>query len=78
MIWSQTRFSFAYAALDRFADWRAERERKKAAKELEKKRAPPTPSRWSRRSWFHAERTLARQVPASGNSARVPIPTTRL
>ena len=38
-IWSQTRFSFAYAALDRFADWRAERERKKAAKELEKKRA---------------------------------------
>ena len=38
-IWSQTRFSFAYAALDRFADWRAERQRKKAAKELEKKRA---------------------------------------
>jgi S-DNA-T family DNA segregation ATPase FtsK/SpoIIIE len=38
-IWSQTRFSFAYAVLDRFADWRAERERKKAAKELEKKRA---------------------------------------
>jgi S-DNA-T family DNA segregation ATPase FtsK/SpoIIIE len=38
-IWSQTRFSFAYAALDRFADWRAERERKKAVKELEKKRA---------------------------------------
>src|SRR6516162_10036305 len=38
-VWSQTRFSFAYAALDRFADWRAERERKKAARELEKKRA---------------------------------------
>src|SRR5271169_3261420 len=38
-VWSQTRFSFAYAALDRFADWRAERVRKKAAKELEKKRA---------------------------------------
>ena len=38
-IWSQTRFAFAYAALDRFADWRAERERKKAARELEKKRA---------------------------------------
>jgi len=38
-IWSQTRFSFAYAALDRFADWRAERKRNKAAKELEKKRA---------------------------------------
>ncbi len=38
-IWSQTRLSFVYAALDRFADWRAERARKKAAKELEKKRA---------------------------------------
>ncbi len=38
-IWSQTRFAFAYAALDRFADWRMERARKKAAKELEKKRA---------------------------------------
>ena len=38
-VWSQTRFAFAYAATDRFADWRAERERKKAAKELEKKRA---------------------------------------
>jgi S-DNA-T family DNA segregation ATPase FtsK/SpoIIIE len=38
-IWSQTRFGFAYAALDRFADWRMERARKRAAKELEKKRA---------------------------------------
>ena len=38
-MWSHTRFSFVYAALDRFADWRAERERKKAARELEKKRA---------------------------------------
>jgi S-DNA-T family DNA segregation ATPase FtsK/SpoIIIE len=38
-IWSQTRFAFAYAALDRFADWRIERARKKAAKDLEKKRA---------------------------------------
>ncbi len=38
-LWSQTRLSFIYAALDRFADWRAERARKKAAKELEKKRA---------------------------------------
>ena len=27
-IWSQTRFAFVYAALDRFADWRAERARK--------------------------------------------------
>ncbi len=38
-IWSQTRFAFVYAALDRFADWRAERARKRAARELEKKRA---------------------------------------
>src|SRR5262249_13211072 len=32
-IWSQTRFGFFYAAMDRFADWRIERARKKAAKE---------------------------------------------
>jgi S-DNA-T family DNA segregation ATPase FtsK/SpoIIIE len=38
-IWSQTRLGFVYAVLDRFADWRMERARKKAAKELEKKRA---------------------------------------
>ncbi len=38
-IWSQTRFAFVYAALDRFVDWRMERTRKRAAKELEKKRA---------------------------------------
>ncbi len=38
-IWSQTRFSFAYAALDRFADWRTERARRRAARDLEKKRA---------------------------------------
>ena len=38
-IWSQTRFGFVYAALDRVADWRMERARKRAAKDLEKKRA---------------------------------------
>ena len=38
-IWSQSRFGFFYAAMDRFADWRIERARKKAAKDLEKKRA---------------------------------------
>ncbi len=38
-IWSKTRLSFAYAALDRFADWRAERVRRRAARDLEKKRA---------------------------------------
>ena len=38
-IWSQTRFGFVYATMDRFADWRMERARKKEAKDLEKKRA---------------------------------------
>jgi S-DNA-T family DNA segregation ATPase FtsK/SpoIIIE len=38
-VWSQTRFGFVYAALDRFADWRMEHARRKAAKALEKKRA---------------------------------------
>jgi S-DNA-T family DNA segregation ATPase FtsK/SpoIIIE len=38
-IWSQTRFGFVYAAMDRFADWRMERARRKAAKDLEKKRS---------------------------------------
>ena len=38
-IWSQTRFAFIYALFDRFSDWREERARKRAAKELEKKRA---------------------------------------
>src|SRR5581483_7816262 len=38
-IWSKSRLSFAYAAADRFADWRAERARRRAARELEKKRA---------------------------------------
>ena len=37
--WSRTRLSFAYAAMERFADWRAERARRRAARELEKKRA---------------------------------------
>lgn len=38
-IWSKSRLSFAYAVLDRFADWKAERARRRAAKDLEKKRA---------------------------------------
>ena len=38
-IWSQTRFGFVYAVVDRFSDWREERARRQAAKELEKKRA---------------------------------------
>src|SRR5579871_4208612 len=38
-MWSKTRLGFFYAAMDRFADWRIERARKRAARELEKKRA---------------------------------------
>ncbi|HTV64664.1 MAG TPA: DNA translocase FtsK [Bryocella sp.] len=38
-IWSKTRFGFVYAWMDRFADWRIERARKREARDLEKKRA---------------------------------------
>jgi S-DNA-T family DNA segregation ATPase FtsK/SpoIIIE len=73
-IWSQTRFSFAYAALDRFADWRAERERKKAAKELEKKRASANgkPVVTAQLVPRRAEAPGQEQVPA--NTARAPQP----
>ena len=75
-IWSQTRFSFAYAALDRFADWRAERERKRAAKELEKKRAISTKPVVTaqlvpRRSDSSGE------AQATANPAAVPLPASR-
>jgi DNA segregation ATPase FtsK/SpoIIIE, S-DNA-T family len=38
-VWAKTRFTFAYAAWDRLQDWRAARARKKAQRELEKRRA---------------------------------------
>ncbi|HEY1462287.1 MAG TPA: DNA translocase FtsK [Terriglobales bacterium] len=38
-LWLPTRFSFAIALWDRFQDWKHERIRKKAQKELEKRRA---------------------------------------
>jgi DNA segregation ATPase FtsK/SpoIIIE, S-DNA-T family len=73
-IWSQTRFSFAYAALDRFADWRAERERKKAAKELEKKRASANakPVVTAQLVPRRAEASGKEQAP--GNPTRIPVP----
>jgi S-DNA-T family DNA segregation ATPase FtsK/SpoIIIE len=37
-LWAQTRFAFAFAAWDRFQDWRIERAKAKAARELEKRR----------------------------------------
>ena len=38
-VWLQTRFAFVFAAWQRFGDWRAARARKKAEKELAKRRA---------------------------------------
>ena len=76
-VWSQTRFSFAYAAMDRFADWRAERERKKAAKELEKKRATASskPVVTAQLVPRRAENEPETQTGASGT--RVPLPASQ-
>jgi S-DNA-T family DNA segregation ATPase FtsK/SpoIIIE len=41
-LWSETRFAFAYAWWDRFQDWKKEREKKKAADALAKKREQKT------------------------------------
>jgi S-DNA-T family DNA segregation ATPase FtsK/SpoIIIE len=38
-VWAPTRFAFLLAVRDRYSDWREERARKKAQKELEKRRA---------------------------------------
>jgi len=73
-IWSQTRFSFAYAALDRFADWRAERERKKAAKELEKKRASANVKPVVTAQLVPRRTETSGQGQGPGNPARVPAP----
>jgi DNA segregation ATPase FtsK/SpoIIIE, S-DNA-T family len=67
-IWSQTRFGFAYAALDRFADWRAERARKKAAKELEKKRAAAANAKPVVTAQLIPKRVAALDVEAPGAS----------
>src|SRR5205807_3221112 len=37
-VWAKTRFAFVFAAWQRFQDWRAARARKKAQKDLEKRR----------------------------------------
>src|SRR5208283_1569639 len=78
-IWSQTRFAFVYAALDRFTDWRAERARKRAARELEKKRAAAanvrpvvTAQLVPRRDAAAAEE--ATPVPSPPAAAPVPLP----
>jgi len=38
-VWAPTRFAFVVALRDRYQDWKAERERKRQQKELEKRRA---------------------------------------
>jgi S-DNA-T family DNA segregation ATPase FtsK/SpoIIIE len=73
-IWSQTRFSFAYAALDRFADWRAERERKKAAKELEQKRASANAKPVVTAQLVPRRAETPGQVQATASPSRVPQP----
>src|SRR5579862_2203065 len=67
-VWSKTRLGFFYAAMDRFADWRIERARKKAARELEKKRAAAANAR---------PVVTAQLVPRrSGTEEAAPPPTT--
>jgi len=76
-IWSQTRFSFAYAALDRFADWRAERERRKAARELEKKRATANARPVVTAQLVPRRTEAAAPEVAPGTPGRVPLPSDR-
>ncbi len=78
-LWSQTRFGFFYASLDRFADWRMERARKKAAKELEKKRAAAakpvvTAQLVPKRAPAPAEETYAPQAVAQAATPVAPAP----
>ena len=72
-VWSQTRFAFVYAALDRFADWRAERARKKAAKELEKKRAAAAKPVVTAQL-VPKRVTEEAPVPAAAESVALPVP----
>ena len=76
-IWSQTRLSFVYAALDRFADWRAERARKQAAKELEKKRAAATkPVVTAQLVPRRVPEETASAAPQPGGAVPAPLPQT--
>jgi len=74
-IWSQTRFSFAYAAFDRFSDWRAERERKRAARELEKKRASANTKPVVTAQLVPRRTGPSGEAQPTGNAARVPTPS---
>jgi S-DNA-T family DNA segregation ATPase FtsK/SpoIIIE len=77
-LWSQTRLSFLYAAADRFADWRADRARRKTARELEKKRAskpvvtaqlvPKRPAAEAAEQAAYATQTGTAPVPVPGRA----------
>jgi S-DNA-T family DNA segregation ATPase FtsK/SpoIIIE len=80
-LWSQTRLSFVYAALDRFADWRIERARKKAARDLEKKRAAASNAKpvvtaqlVPKRAAAPAEEFAPTQMAVAGVAAPPPVP----
>jgi DNA segregation ATPase FtsK/SpoIIIE, S-DNA-T family len=73
-IWAQTRFAFVYAALDRFTDWRAERARKKAAKELEKKRAAAANAKPVVTAQLVPRRAVDEAPPAPAQPAAVAVP----
>jgi len=75
-LWSQTRFGFVYAALDRFADWRLERARRKAAKELEKKRAAAANTRPVVTAQLVPRRSPEESAAPPASSMPVPLPKT--
>jgi DNA segregation ATPase FtsK/SpoIIIE, S-DNA-T family len=74
-LWSKTRLSFAYAALDRFADWRAERARRRAARELEKKRAAAANAKPVVTAQLVPRRTSEQPIsPAAPEQVAPPVP----
>ena len=61
-LWSETRFAFAYAWFDRFEDWKKERQKKRAADALARKREQKTV-------------VTAQLVPAKGRAEEPPPPS---
>jgi len=73
-IWSKTRLGFVYAAMDRFTDWRMERARKKAAKELEKKRAAAANTKPVVTAQLVPKRAAVEEEPVHLAAPPVPLP----
>ncbi len=63
-LWSETRFAFAYAWWDRLQDWKKDREKRKAADALARKREQKTV-------------VTAQLVPAKGRAEEPPVPAAR-